>query len=322
MSISVHFGDEEYLLQQSVVQLRQKLVDPGMGSLGHKQIENPSVEEVLEAIGAVYFNLGGKTLIEIHNFAFLHKAASAPSDERAIQELMQLLESVDENKHVAFISEKVNRTIKFPKWLLSNKKVQAEINEFKALNFWQTDDAIRLLMQECKHRNLQIEPKAAMALVDHLGTSMRPLLTEVEKLSTYAIGRAITVKDVALLCAHDENTFRMLADWLHQRNQHEVFGILEEILLRQHPIALFALIQSWLGNLFRLRYWQKNGLMEKDMADRSKKHPFKIKKDLQEFAHVPFERFETLREKAIQLEWQAKSGQLNARLALEILMAS
>jgi len=322
MSISVHFGDEEYLLQQSVVQMRQKLLDPAMGSLGHKQIDSPSIEAVLEAIGAVYFNLGGKTLIEIHNFAFLSKAASHPSDEKAIQELMQLLENVDDSKHIAFISDKVNRTIKFPKWLVSGKSVKVDIHEFKALNFWQTDEAIRLLLHECKQRNLQIEPKAAMVLVEHLGIAMRPLLTEVEKLATYAIGRSITVKDVSLLCAHDENTFKMLADWLQQKNRQEVFGILEELLLRQHPVALFALIQSWLGNLFRLRYWQKQGLQEKDMADRTKKHPFKIKKDLQEFSQVPFERLDTLREKVIQLEWQSKSGQLNARLALEILMAS
>jgi DNA polymerase III delta subunit len=322
MSISVHYGDEDYLLQQSVVQLREAVINPAAASLGHKRLQAPKIGEVLEAIGAVYFNLGGKTLIEIHDFSFLHKAATASSDEKALAELMDLLETLDDSKHVAFIGEKVNRTVKFPKWLLSGRSLKVTVHEFKIPAFWQTDEAIRLLMQECKRRNLAIEPKAAMALIDHLGVSMRPLLNEIEKLATYAGARPINSADVALLSAHDENTFRMLADWLHQRQREQVFSTLDELLLRQHPVPIFALTQSWLGNLFRLRYWQRIGLSEKDMADRSKKHPYKIKKDLQEHANVPFERLESLRDKLLDLEWQAKTGGLSARLALEMLMAA
>ena len=53
------------LLQQEVKRLREAVINPQMGSLGHKTLANPSIGDVLEATGAVYFNLGGKTLIEI-----------------------------------------------------------------------------------------------------------------------------------------------------------------------------------------------------------------------------------------------------------------
>jgi DNA polymerase III subunit delta len=322
MTISVYYGDEDYLLQQAVKRLRSSVINPAMGGLGHKILENPRIGDVLEVVGAVYFNLGGKTLIEIQNFSFLHKAASASADEKSLAELMSLLENLGESKHVLFVSEKVNRTVKFPKWLLGGKAVKVDVHECKTPAFWQTDEAIRLLIQESRMRDIQLEPAAAQKLVEHQGVQLRPLMSEVEKLAVYAAGRAITVADVARLSSHDENTFRMLSDWLHQKNRAEVLQTLDELLLRQHPIPIFALAQSWLGNLFKLRYWQQQGVTDKEMAERTKKHPYKIKMDLQEHGRVPMERIDRLRAKMLDLEWKAKTGGLPARLALEILLSA
>lgn len=321
MSISLYYGDETYLLNQEVKRLREAVINPQMGSLGHKILEKPDIGQVLEAVGAMCFNLGGKTLIELHEFPFLAKAASG-ADEKQLADLMALLENHDETKHILFVSEKINRTIKFPKWLTSQKSLQIDLKEFKTLNFWQTDEAVQRVMQECRRREIQLAPQAAALLVEHQGVSMLPLMTEVEKLSVYAAGRAITVQDVSTLSNHNENTFQMLADWLHNRNRAEVFRTLEELLLRQHPVQLFALVQGWLGGLFQLRYWQQQGLSEAQMAELSKKHPYKIKKDLQEHSRVPFERLNRLRTQTLELEFKAKTGDLNPRVALEVLMGS
>lgn len=322
MSISLYYGDEEYLLQQEIKRLRETVINPQMGSLGHKVLEAPSIGLVLEAVGAVCFNLGGKTLIEIHEFPFLGKAASASADEKQLAELMSLLENHDDTKHILFVSTKINRAIKFPKWLTGHKTLGLDLKEFKTLSFWQTDEAIQRVMQESRRRGIQMDPRAASLLVEHQGVSMLPLMTEVEKLSIYAAGRTITPADVETLSNHNENTFKMLADWLNQRNRAEVFQTLDELLLRQHPVQLFALTQSWLGNLFQLRYWRERGMSEAQMAELTKKHPFKIKKDLQEYGRVPFQRLETLRAKTLDLEWKAKTGGLDSKLAFEILMGS
>lgn len=322
MSISLYYGDEEYLLQQEVKRLRSAIINPQMGSLGHKVLESPSIGEVLEAVGAVCFNLGGQTLIEIQEFPFLNKAASASADEKQLAELMTLLENHDETKHLLFLSAKINRSVKFAKWLTGHKQLKLDLKECKTLAFYQTDEAIQRLMQEARRRDIQIEPKAAALLVEHQGVSLLPLMSEVDKLSLYAAGRAVTAQDVLTLSSHNENTFHMLADWLHNRNKAEVFHTLDELLLRQHPVPLFAMMQSWLGNLFQLRYWQMKGVSEAQMAEMTKRHPFKIKKDLQEFGRVPFSRLESLRSKLIDLEYKSKTGELNAKIALEVLMGS
>lgn len=322
MTISLYYGDEEYLLSQAVQSLRKSIVNPEMGSLGHKTLQSPSIGSVLEAVGSVCFNLGGKTLIEIHEFPFLSRAVSATVDEKQLAELMELLENHEESKHILFVATKINRSVKFPKWLTSHKKLSLDLKEFKCLAFWQTDEAVQYILRECKQQALPIDPKAASLLVEHLGIGMRPLMTEIKKLSVYAAGRSITVDDVNRLSNHNENTFQMLSDWVHDRNRAQVFQTLDELLLRQHPVQLFALTQSWLGSIFQLRYWRQRGLSEAEMAEMTKKHPFKIKKDLQEFSRVPTQRLESLRERTLEMEWKSKTGELNPKLAFEMLMGS
>jgi len=322
MPISLYYGSEEYLLHQALSTLRQAVINPGLGALGHRVLREPGFPEILEALGAVYFNLGGQTLIEVHEFAPLYKAVSDAGDEKQLAEFMALLESLEDSKHVLFYSSKVNRSVKFAKWLTTHKTLTVTIREFKEFPFYKQEDAAHCLVQECQRKGIAIEPKAALLMVEQQGVLLRPLMTEAEKLSVYTAGRPITVNDVLALSNHPENTFQMLGDWLHSRNREHIFQILDELLLRQHPLQLFALIQSWLGGQFQLRYWQELGYSQTRMAELSQKHPFKIKTDLQEFAATPFSRINTLRQKAVELEWQAKTGALESRLAIEMLFAS
>lgn len=322
VSISLYYGDEEYLLSQEAKRLRESIIDPQMGGLGYKLLEKPHIGEVLEAIGAVSFSLGGKTLIEIRDFEYLHKAADGSADEKQLAELCELLADHDPGKHIFFYSAKVNRTVKFAKWLTAGKNVPVDMKEFKTFPFFKTDDAVQAVLQECRKQGIAVQPQAVAMLVENLGVSIRPLMSEIAKLSVFAGERAITPADVQILSNHNENTFQMLADWLHDRERAEVFATLEELFLRQHPLPLFGLTQSWLGGIYQLRYWQQMGLSEQEMAERTKKHPFKVKKDLQEFGRVPFQRIEMLKRKATELETKMKTGELESHLAFEMLMGA
>ncbi|MEB3287378.1 MAG: DNA polymerase III subunit delta [Vampirovibrionales bacterium] len=320
MPVYLFYGEEDYLLKRSLKALRDQVVDPAMAGLSHKILEQPRIHEVNEAIGAVSFALGGNTLYEVRQFAYLSKASASSADDTQLEELKALLESLEPTKSVLFINDKINKSVKFPKWLV--KLPGITVAEFKPFAFWETDKAIQQLIHEARLEGVTLTPKAALLLVEHLGVSLQPLVNEVRKLSVFSGGKPVEESHVLALSNHNENTFSMLSDWLHQRHSAAVFTTLDELLLKQHPVQLFALIQTYLNNFFQLKLWQRLGQGEAKIAERSGKHPFKIKKDLQEIAPVSFERLESLKGKALDMEWKAKTGQLDGRLALEILLAS
>ncbi|MGE0201650.1 MAG: DNA polymerase III subunit delta [Candidatus Melainabacteria bacterium] len=324
-NISLYYGEEDFLLDSAVNTLRKAVLAPGMESLSHKVLTKPDIHEVIEAIDAVSFNLGGKTLIEIRQWKYLEKATATTAEDTQLDGLKDSLAALGGNpdapKHVLFVAPKINRSVRFPKWLSSGKVFPIDLKECKPFAFWETDKIVQWLMQETRHRQIQLHPKAALMLVEQVGGNLRQLLNECEKLTIFTAGAPVTEGHVRQLSGHNENLFGLLHDWIRQRNAAERFATLDDILLRQNPVQLFALIQSVVGNLYQIKFWQTQGHHPDQMATALKKHPFKIRKDLEEFAAVPLPRLSELKRQLLALEFQAKTGELPARLALETLLA-
>ena len=326
MPVSLYAGEEAYLLGQALKDLRARVVSSDMAGLGHQTVVKPSAQALAEVLGATSLGLlmGGTMLIEVHDFEPLSKAAD-DRDEKVLDYLKEILTAIvvdNAPRHVLFVSKKINRSVRFAKWLTTDKTLRLDLREFKPLAFWETDKAVQFLMQESQKKNINLQPQAAALLTGQMGVDLQALVNELEKLAVYTAGKPITPEAVQTLSNHNENVFAMLGDWLRQRHRAEIYTTLDEVLLRRHPVELFALIETWLGGLFQLRLWERLGVTQAEMAQRSKKHPFKIKMDLQEYAGVSLDRLEALKEKTLHYEWQSKNGSLNARLALEMLLGN
>ena len=320
MPVHCYYGDEAYLLQQAVAALRRDLISPDMAALSHKVLSKPSIPQTLEAVGAVTFSLGGNTLLELHAFEPLEHTPDTDTEKKQLDALKALLESLEPTRHVLFVSPRIDRKMRFAKWLAAHKAF--DVRPFKPFAFWETDKAVTMLIQLAKAQDIALMPQSATMLVDNFGVSMQPLLNEVAKLAVYALNRPIQPADVALLSANHENTFRMLDDWLCERNRAGVFETLDTLLLREHPIKLLGLTQSILNKVVRLRMLQQQGCPVGEIAEQLKKKPFSVSKDLKTYGRIPYERLVYLKDRAMVLEWQSKTGQLSPQLAYELLLSS
>ncbi|MBY0450958.1 MAG: DNA polymerase III subunit delta [Cyanobacteria bacterium] len=327
MTVYVFYGDDEFLRQQALKKLRETHVDPAFAALCHRQIQSPAVHELLEAVQSGSLALGGDTLLEVHQCSLLHESPKGSADAAWIESLMETLKDslsamagqANPAKHLVFVNEKLDRKYKFPKWLVAQPFVQ--VHEFASLPFWKQDDMAHWLVQAAKSQDILISQDAAALLVDITGMDRRLLMSEVEKLSVFTAGKAIGPQDVMLLANHPENVFEMLGLWLQGKTPVHVFDILENLLLRKYPIELMALIQSHLSQMFRIKLWHSLGYSDADIAAQTQKKPFKIQKDREALLAVSLSRLKKLKEEAIRLEIQSKQGALDARLALEMLLA-
>ncbi len=320
MNVYLYYGEEDLLLTQAVSALRDKLIPPEMAALSHKKLNSPAIYEALEAVTSVSFNLGGSTLIEIQEFGALNRKTEDKTDVAQLEELKEALQNLEPTKHVLFVSKKIDRKIKFPKWLSACKGV--DVKAFTPFKFWESDKATEQLIRIAQEREIALSKPAASLLVENMGVELLPLLNEVEKLAIYANGRSITPDDVRLLSNHCDNTFQMLSEWVKNNSKAAIYKTLDELLLRQHVNPLYSLTQTYLNTIFRLKYYRQLGYSEQDIADKLKKHPFKVKKDLEEFQGVTFERLVMLKQKTLELEWKYKTGQIESRLSYELLMGA
>lgn len=318
MPVVVFYGDESYLLEQAAQQLRQSVVNPAMAGLCHRIYKQPTLSTVLEAVGSVSLALGGQTLVELREFSGLMQASKDSATDAQLEELKSLLQSADPTKTILFLNNKVDGKIKFAKWLVNQPGF--DVRKFERFKFWETDKAMQFLIRDARDKGLTLNPDAAELLVNTLGTDLRLLITEVDKLALYAHQRPITLADALILSQPGDNLFALIHRWIRGEQPTDNYRDLQEILLRRHPVEIFATIQSTFANLFRVVWLQAHGTSMEVIAQRTGQKPFSIRKNLDTFRKVPLTRWVALKRHLVELEWKTKTGQLDGQLALETLL--
>lgn len=316
--ITLLVGEETYLREQALMDIRRECIPDGMQGLCHHVFRKPSITDCIDAVGQTMMVLAGTPLIEIHDFSPLMKTVKE-SDKKQLNTLKEVLTDLPDDRQIVFVSDKLNGKFAFPKWL--GKQTFVSKQEFKLFAFYETEKAVALLMQTAKKEQYQLQADAAQLLVESYGVALGPLMNEVRKLSIYAAGRPISRMDVLTLSNHSENAFKMLSDWIHQRHPVEMLAMLHEILQKDSPMRLLGLLNGQLDYLFQLCDMCHRGTSTDAAAERLKKHPYKAKMDWQEYRSVPITRLKALWQGVLRAEWQVKQGLLSDRVSLETLLA-
>jgi DNA polymerase III subunit delta len=319
MPVYVFTGEEHYRLHQAVKHLQHQVVNPDMAALSYQHLQHPSWMDVTEAVGAVTFALGGDTMLAIESFNGLLKPTADATEDHLADQLKTLLAEVAPTRHVAFIAPKLDKKIRFPKWLCAQAWVK--VADFKAIPSYKPDEAASVLLQEAKRLGLPLDRDAALLLIDGMGTDLQTLVNEVEKLFVYTNGHPITTTAVKAISTHNGNTFAMLDLWVAGKQPQTVLLILQEILLNESPLRLFGLIQTYVTTRLAFKLWQQLGLSPSAMIARSKQHPFIAEKTMVACKQLGLERLKTLKTACTTLEFKLKSGQITDQLALERLLA-
>ena len=166
---------------------------------------------------------------------------------------------------------------------------------------------------------------ACRALIDMVGDDLDELTTEVEKLSTWASGDVITVRNVEQMAAgRAETSIFSLTDAWGRRDVGAVLRSAEEIMERSHrPRSgeLMRIIASLVNHVSRVQRCQRlaeQGVRPRDAASSLKMHPFVAEKAFAQAANFSAEELGDAVVRLARLDAAAKGGsRLPADLELE-----
>ena len=183
----------------------------------------------------------------------------------------------------------------------------------------------RWIMDRATKRGGSIEPAAATRLAALIGSDLRRLDSEINKLLTYVNARrSITEKDVLLLVSEaGTSSVFDLVDALGQRDgkraAHELHHLLDQ---GENPLGLLAMIVRQYRLLILVKELQARRLPPDAMAKELGQHPFVIKK-LNEQArnYRDSAQLETIYRRLLEIETEIKTGQTSDVLALDLLVA-
>ena len=183
------------------------------------------------------------------------------------------------------------------------------------------------IQRRAQERNIPIDGRAVQLLATYVGSNLRQLDNELEKLATYAAGRPISAADVDLLVSDaSEAMIWALTDALSQRNGRDAMRSLQS--MRKGDANPFGIL-TMVARQYRLMVKVKDAMTqaggrgqasEYDVAKIVGEKPYPVKKAMQQAAGYSFDDLTAILDRLLTADFAMKTG-ATPDAEIDILMA-
>ena len=318
-------GEDEFSRSETLADFKKKMGDPGLVELNTTVFDGSRVtlDELQHACGSVPF-MAERRLVIVEGL--LTRLASKGKGEALsawqkeyLEGLTQYLKHLPETTRLVFVEDRpINKSNPVHRLALADER--GHVREFeppqkKKLNRW--------IEKRVKKKGGKISAAAVETLAAFVGSDLRLLDREIEKLSIYVNGaHPINEDDVRLLVSYvqEANVFEMV-DALGQRDGQRAARLLHQLLDDgEHPLALLGMIVRQFRIMIQVKELSERGLSQKDIVARLKLHPFVVKKTMRQAGNFSMEQLETIYRKLLETDVSIKTGKVDGVLALDMLV--
>lgn len=252
MPIHLFWGDDEAARNRAVDALIQQVCDPSWQSINLTRLDGNDQGQAAQALAEARTPpLGaGDRLVLLQRSPFCNQC---PAD--LASQLEAALGQIPDHCHLVLVNgAKPDARLRTTKAL----KGMAEERSFNLPAVWDGAGQVELVSRTAREMGLAVEPAAAEALAEAIGSDSARLASELEKLSLYAgtgkaggPGAPITAAAVAALIGSHATSSLQVGDALLAGQSAEAIALVEQLLEVNEPAlrivaALSSQIRGWL----------------------------------------------------------------------------
>ena len=322
MGVYLLWGEDDFRLEKAIISLRSKVLGDEISPLNHRVLNNPEMNVLLENMqttGMMFGNL----LIEVYSKnLFLRTKEKAESKSDYVDKIIATLEYLPPSVSVIFvcqIEKGANKKVDGASKIVKALKKIGEVIEFQTFKSYQTKELIEWINQNVKEKNLLIKPDAANELLLSVGEDLRRLDSEIDKLELLAYPeKTISKKLVLNLGLSCENIFKF-ADILISGDKQQTYIELNKLLEKDEPLRIMGFLQNTIRQWLIIKVDSKT-LSNADIGKKVNMHEYRVKLALEKLSKVTIGQLIEWQKKLTETEFKIKSGKLEPRLALELML--
>ena len=322
MTNYLFLAPDEFLLGQRLGQLKKALGDPEMASLNIAELDGAraNASDILYHAGALPFLADRRLIIVRGYFAHLESRLGTakspnPTAQAEARQILEALADSGSSNDLVFVDGKLDKRRAIWRGLdglagleqLSKDGllVIEELNtpNPRALPAWVANTA--------RQDGIDIEGQAVQMLATYVGTDLRRLTLELDKLRSYATGRAITSDDVQRLVSDtSEALIWDLTDAIGLRDGRKAMRAL--YALRRNDANPFYLL-TMITRQYRIMIKVKDETArapgnEFDIAGRVGESPYPVKKAMAQSRNYALPQLEGILDRLLSSDFAMKTG--------------
>lgn len=312
------YGDEEFNISNKIKEFKSKL-DKDFAEMSYKYFNNPKFPDLISAIKSQPM-MFGKMLVEINCLGYLSGKSSDDKsfDDKQFKQLAEALDCSSENVDVVFTAQippdsqkKIDKRKKIFK-LLSKYNAQ----EFNQIPSYKTAELEGWIKQQAKSKDLKISDEVAGAILFQVGSNLRMLDSELEKLKIYAGKSPVTKEMIKEICVTNEDLF-VFIDYLVEGNKSKALLEYQKLLAKKHPLEILSVLHTLLHSRIQIKAYSAKHSPD-EIAKIINMHPFRVKMEIQKLKNISLKDLVKLKKNLTDAEYKIKSGQSNLDIDKEI----
>lgn len=312
------FGEEEYLRNLAAKTIANIVMkDSAMRDFNEAEI-SLNEQGIKNAIAAAEQlpMMDKKRVVRVTDIAISTNKQKNNVREDDEPTLSQYLSNPSESTVLVLVAGELDKRLKMAKLLLKNSVAV----DFKALH---DNEAIKWVKDRAEELNVVIEEKAVRHLVGLVGSNVRKLTLEIEKLSVAALPDSdISYELVESLVPHSrELTNFELTDYLLANDKTRSLQVLKKILDDgAEPLMLLGLLSYNFRRLFLAKEMMIEGVDRAEVKRVMRIHYSKEQSFLETARRTDREKFAWILERLAKADLSIKTSVATPRLQIEMLV--
>ena len=286
--------------------------------MSYKYFNNPKFPDLIAAVRTQPM-MFGKMLLEINCLSYLSgKSEDKAFDDNQIKQITEALDNVSENLDIIFVAQlepdsqkKIDKRRKLFKTL---SKYNAK--EFAQIPSYKTAELEAWIKQQAKTKDLKLTDEIASSILLHVGSNLRMIDSELEKLKIFAGNNAVTKEMVKEICVTNEDLF-IFADYLITENKSKALAEYQKLLSKKHPLEILSVLHTLLHGKIQIKA-NSSKYSADEIAKIINMHPYRVKLELQKLKNVSLKNLVKLKQNLTNAEYKIKSGQASLDIDKEI----
>lgn len=300
------YGEEAFLKNSYKNRLKEAIIGDDTMNFARFEGKGLDVDELIRLADTMPF-FAERRLILVEDSGFFKSASDA---------LVQYLPSMPDTTILLFVETEVDKRNRLYK-KVKDMGYAAELNRQDSAQLARWAGGI-LTREQKKITKHTMELFLSMA-----GDDMENIRMELEKLISYTLGReVITDEDVLTVCTVQvTNRIFEMVSAIVNRQPRKAMDLYEDLLtLKEPPMRILFLIARQFNQLLQVKDLMGKGMDKGTIASKLKMQPFVVGKTMPQARQFGREQILSYVEFCVETEEAVKSGRLQDRLAVELLI--
>lgn len=310
MPIDFLWGDEDFLIERAVNKIKNETLKGDVNELNYRLVDNPSFSLFSELLRTNAMMFGDIVIVIKCQKYFLESKSKEKLDDKQTQELINALNNISDRVHFVLVCPTPRGERKKPD---SRKKLYKEIlkltkpQEFPSYKSYEEYKLIPVIKKMASELDLKINQDEASLLVQTVGTSLRDISVQLEKLKLYSYPDNLITSDMIRNVVSVNCDIFSLVDLILEKKYADALSLISDIIQKEHYLVSLAFIQTVFTNLLKIKIYSKT-MSTFDLAVKLNQNEFIVKKNIQKLAHVSLDELIRLKINLSDAEYKLKTG--------------